>query len=239
MYNEKRNPPWYVYVLCVSVFVITVFQDQLKQYNLILPLVVMIFATVFGVILWKGIKEWQKSDEEILCAYQPFYLSAPENQKSGNLSAIQAIFGFVAFLIIVFLRIRGVSLPVIGVIGIMAASVWFSPVVANQLKKRSPRETATKRTPWITGREIAAFLVGLIPSAFICIFIGIGFYHSVWWFTLLPGLIFLFSLSRPLVAAVRTVVRRARSDVEQHVRKGKEMDPWDRPDAYPDRCRRK
>jgi len=172
MYNEKRNPPWYVYVLCVSVFVITVFQDQLKQYNLILPLVVMIFATVFGVILWKGIKEWQKSDEEILCAYQPFYLSAPENQKSGNLSAIQAIFGFVAFLIIVFLRIRGVSLPVIGVIGIMAASVWFSPVVANQLKKRSPRETATKRTPWITGREIAAFLVGLIPSAFICIFIG-------------------------------------------------------------------
>lgn len=239
MHNEERNHPWYVYVLAIAIGLAVTFSDKLVQFNLVLPIVCAIFLFAFALLLWRGIKEWKKSDEEILSAYHFFQLSAPENQKSGNLTAIQWIFGLVAIIVIAFLRLGGISLPVIGVIGIMAASVYLSPIVAKRLKKRSAQKASHKTDPWITGREIAAFLVGLFPSAFMCFFIGIGFYHGVWWFTLLPGLIFLFSFSRPLVAAVRTVIRRARSDDEKHVHKGKEADPWDRPDTDPDKYRRK
>jgi hypothetical protein len=79
---------------------------------------------------------------------------------------------------------------------------------------------------------IIALILGLISCGFFCTFIGIGVYHGVWWFVCPPGLVFLSFFSRPLVAAVRTLlgVSTPRDRGEGHVRREKELDPWDRPD---------
>ena len=239
MNSESQKKPWYAYALAAAVGLIVAFKDVLVEYDLVLPVICVIILLGFSSLLIVGIKEWKKTDEEILRGYNQFDFSLPENRKNGDLIAIQAILAFAVFIGIILLSFGGVSVPAKAGVGIMAVVICVSHILANRLKKRSPRVDMPRKEPWITGREITAFLVGLISCAFMCFFIGAGIYHGAWWFVSPPGLVFLLFFSRPLAAAVRTVIRRARRDDEKHVRKGKETDPWDRPDADPERYRRK
>ena len=67
--NTEKKTPWFIYLLAAMVFVIVAFGDWLAENNLILPAAIAIVVIALGILLVQGLKEWKKSDEEILSAY--------------------------------------------------------------------------------------------------------------------------------------------------------------------------
>jgi len=232
MNGNRQKRPWYVLVLGAMILVIVGFLDQLRQYDLLIPAVILLFLCMFGLLLRLAVIQWKKPDDEILKSCDLWH--------TGKLLSGKQVFLSTLFLIGVFLfRLlqNSDSLPTPAYI--LAAIVLILNLCSLILPRLKARRTdSPARTPRITGREITAFFVGLLPSLFICFFIGIGVYNGVWWFTLPPGLIFLLLFSRPLVAAVRSVARRHRETEERLPTSRKEADPWDRPDIDPAQYRK-
>lgn len=230
MDGGKTDRPWY-FNLVVVIAILAISQaERLAEHNLFIPLVIGIFAAVFGVLLWQGIRQWKKSDEEILEGFsfkKTGYSKDPDPVKSLLVGAAFTVF-------VLFKTEFAVSGIVFCCIAMLISAL---PLISQILEKRNGNRPALKRR--ISGQHVAAFLIGLIPSLFMCFFIGIGCYHGAWWFVLPPGLILLLSFSRPLVAAVRSVARNYRDAGEQHLRTKKETDPWDRPDVDPEQYWRK
>lgn len=213
--NNKVTIPKWVAVLIVLVFLVfRLFSDQMGQ-NTLLLFVAVVFMIVFGFLGWLSLKEWRKSDEEILAGYTP---TAEFFSGSGRFGIGDRVKQFSGFLVIAALflfnskEFPGKTSRYI-LIGISALLLGIPLILS--LRKKEPKQ-GPKR---ITGEQIAALIVGLMPTAFLCCFIGIGIYHGTWWFVLPPGLVFLGFFTRPLVAAIRSILKN-REDI----------DPWDRPD---------
>lgn len=236
--NTEKKTPRFVFLLAPIMFVIVAFKDWLSVNNLLFPVVIALFATVFGILLIQGLKEWKKSDEAVLSAYDLRKTFQPQEGADTKKAVLRALLGLAVFIIL--LLKDGSIMPKSAkiVVSILAFVVLLAPILSIHYKKHSDSRESVRIRP-ITHVEVTAFLVGLIPSLFICFFIGIGIYHGVWWFAAPPGLVFLVLFSRPLVAAVRTVYKHCRHDDEVHLRKGQEIDPWDRPDTDPKKHRRK
>lgn len=233
--NTENKTPWFIFLLAPIMFVIVTFKDWLSANNLLFPAVIALFATVFGILLIQGIKEWKKSDEEVLSAYDIFKSFQPKEGTGTKKTMLRALLGSGVLLFFLLTEHSSMPTPAIIFVGILALLVSLIPILS--IIRAKFRKTS--RTYRITHVEVTAFLVGLIPTLFLCFFIGAGIYHGVWWFVAPPGLVFLVTSTRPLVAAVRTVYKRCRPDDEAHLRKGKEADPWDRPDNDPKKYRRK
>lgn len=233
--NTEKKTPWFVFLLAPIVFVIVTFQDWLPANNLIFPAVIALFAAVFGVLLVQGLKEWKKSDEAILTAYDILKSTQPKEGEGTKKTVLRALLGSAAFISLLLQESSIMPKPAKIVVSILALVVTLVPILS--IIRAKFRKTS--RTYRISHVEVTAFLVGLIPSLFICFVLGISIYYGVWWFAALPCLVFLVCLTRPLVAAVRTVYKRCRPDDEVHLRKGKELDPWERPDTDPKKYRRK
>ena len=233
--NTEKKTPWFVYLLAAIVFVIVAFGDWLAENNLILPAAIAIVVIALGILLVQGLKEWKKSDEEILSAYDIWKSFQPKEGTGAKKTVLRALLGSGVLLFFLLKDHSIMPLPAKIVFGILAVVVALSPILS--IKRKDSQKSS--RTYRITGKEVTAFLAGLIPTLFFCFFIGLGTYHGVWWFVTPPGLVFLVLFTRPLVAAVRTVYRRFRPDDEAHIRKGKELDPWERPDTDPKKYRRK
>lgn len=233
--HKDNVAPWFIFLLAPAMFAIIVFRDWLSANNLILPAAIAIVVIVLGILLVQSLKEWKKSDEEILSAYNWGIFFQQKEGSNTKKTVLRALLGST---ILIFFLLKDHSImptPAKIVFGILAVVVALSPILSRK-RKDSQKSSRTYR---ITGKEVTAFLAGLIPTLFFCFFIGVGTYHGVWWFVTPPGLVFLALFTRPLVAAVRTVYRRFRPDDEAHIRKGKELDPWDRPDTDPKKYRRK
>ena len=233
--NTENKTPWFIFLLAPIMFVIVAFKDWLSANNLLFPAVIALFATVFGILLIQGIKEWKKSDEEVLSAYDIFKSFQPKEGTGTKKTVLRALLGSGVLLFFLLTEHSSMPTPAIIFVGILALLVSLIPILS--IIRAKFRKTS--RTYRITHVEVTAFLVGLIPTLFLCFFIGAGIYHGVWWFVTPPGLVFLVTSTRPLVAAVRTVYKRCRPDDEVHLRKGKEADPWDRPDNDPKKYHRK
>lgn len=204
------------------------YSDILAEHNLILPVVVLVFVAAFGALLWQAIKEWKKSDEDILRGYLPIYNFF---SGSGNIDLSKQVLQFVGVVVVLALFMHSakdypgsVSRYIIFVVSLLLVGI---PLLRAWLVKRRGADAPSKlRHP----EAVAAILVSLIPIGFMCFFCWIGISHGVWWFILPPGSIFLVWFTRPLVAGIRVLLKNAKDPDDRHVRKGKEQDPWDRPD---------
>lgn len=234
MKGGAERKPWYVPVLALLILSGVMLLRQEKYKNLVLIPVVLAFALGFGVLLGAAWKQWKKTDEEILAEFSElagFFggsgtIGMPDRKKQFLGALGVAVFA------VVRTEASGPSLVFLG----LALLLFGIPLLAARKGTRENKERLVKP------ETIAALIVGLLPTGFMCFFIGIGVYHGVWWFVLPPGLCFLSFFSRPLVAAVRTLLnvpKLRRDRGEGHVRRGKETDPWDRPDRDMSRYKRK
>ena len=195
----------------------------------ILILIAGIFIGGFIALIWHGVKEWKKTDEEIVANYVPMTAFFRGTDARTPQQKVTNFFGAVAVVAFFLYNTRehpgALSRYIIcGIILLIFGLPFLRPWL------ESIRGTEDSKPVRIQPEVIASIIIGLIPCGFMCFFIGTGIYHGVWWFVLPPGSIFLFIFSRPLVAGVRTILLHRKDNGERHVRKGREIDPWDRPD---------
>lgn len=233
--GKYKKQSWYIYALAAIIFLTVTFSDWLSQHKVVFVIdIAVLLVLAFGILLFSSLKEWKKSDEEILAGFARKNLIQQEQPVTPRRLIFGAISGLAVFLFI----ISG-SGPMPRPVKIIFSIAVVIVTAVNLFMLLRKKHGTPARKVIVAPREIAAFFLGLIPCLFFCVFIGIGTYHGIWWFVLPPGLFFLFAFSRPLVAAVRSVYRRFHADDEVHVRKGKEIDPWDRSDTDPEKYRRK
>lgn len=223
--KDGKSRPWYVPVLAVLILSTVMLSKNTANQNLVLIPVVLAFALGFGILIAAAVKEWKKSDEEVLAGFSElagFFsgsgkISMPDRKKQFLGALGVAVFA------VVRTEASGPSLVFLA----LALALFGIPFLLTQKGRQEKKERLVKP------EAIIALILGLLTCGFFCFFVGIGVYHGAWWFVLPPGLCFLSFFSRPLVAAVRTLLnvpRLRRDKGEGHVRRGKEMDPWDRPD---------
>ena len=203
---------------------------------LILIPVLLLFAGAFGALIWQGIKEWKKTDQEIISNYLILAASLFGSDKTPLKTHLQRFLSTVAFVVFVVFHFRARdSSPIPYIFCGIALLISGFPLLRALLGRN--RDTSEEQA-YREGALIAV-IIGLITSGFFCFFIGIGSWHGAWWFVCPPGLIFLFNASRPLVAGLRILFRREKDPGEKHVRKRKDIDPWDRPDTDNSKYQRK
>lgn len=235
MNSNRRIPPWYIIAAVALILLIAVFHDTLIRYHLLLPAVILLLLLAFGLLLYLGIRMWKKSDSEILNEFDLVHITAPTGVPRSLPRFILSILVLIASFIV--MRRSSTLTPV--TLDIMFAIVLVLNAVTMLLPRLKKSRNSPGKKPVIPGSAILAFFIGLAGSLFLCFFIGIGVYHGVWWFTLPPGLIFLVMSTRPLTAAIRTVIRSCRNPDDLPLRQETEPEPWDKPDFDPRRYRRK
>lgn len=222
--KDGKSRPWYVPVLAVLILSAVMLSKNAANQNLVLIPVVLAFALGFGILIAAAVKEWKKSDEEVLAGFSElaaYFTGGKEVSLREHRKRFLAALSVAGFALV---RTRDRhSLIFLGI----AVLLFGVPLLMAMRGNREKKERLVKP------EAIIALILGLLTCGFFCFFVGIGVYHGAWWFVLPPGLCFLSFFSRPLVAAVRTLLnvpRLRRDKGEGHVRRGKEMDPWDRPD---------
>ena len=91
--NTEKKTPWFVYLLAALVFVIVAFGDWLAENNLILPAAIVIVVAALGILLVQGLKEWKKSDEEILSAYDIWKSFRSKEGTGAKKTVLRALLG--------------------------------------------------------------------------------------------------------------------------------------------------
>jgi hypothetical protein len=190
--------------------------------------VIVLFAGAFAALLWQSVKQWKKSDKEIISDY--LILSASlfvSNTKETN-TLVRRFLASVAFCAFVLIKMRNGSIAPYIFCGIVLL-VSGLPLLRALL---GWNHDASDEQAYREG-ALAAILVGLFGCGFFCFLMGIGTWHGVWWFVCPPGLIFMSHFARPLVAGLRILFRKEKDPGEKHINKRKDPDPWDRPDRKP------
>lgn len=169
--------------------------DNENATPLILILVAAIFIAAFGILLWHGIKEWKKTDEEILASFSPMVntMSLRNPRPEGGL---RFLIGGVVLAIYALYRAWGnPAFSAAFIFIVIVLSIIGIPVLYARYHEKNALHSTPQERPRVTGEQLAALLVGFFSCGFILFFIGIGVYHGVWWFVVPPGLIFLVSFS--------------------------------------------
>lgn len=232
--RSSRKPTPLLRVLAFVAVLIFLFirrnSDNENMKTPILILIAAVFIGAFSAMFWHGVKEWKKTDEEVLAGFSPIVHMIGLN----NIRAKEVFWYLAGILaVIAYALFNAWGNPAFTGLCFFFCILVFAnciPLFFERRKEQAARSNAAPRESFITGEQLAAIIIGLISSGFMCFFIGIGTYHGVWWFVLPPGSIFLFIFSRPLVAGVRSILCDRKDKGERHVRKGHEIDPWDRPD---------
>jgi cytochrome c oxidase assembly factor CtaG len=187
--------------------------------------VLLLFAGAFGLLLRRGIKEWRKTDKEIISEYLILAASLFGNQKTEIKTLVQRLLATVVFVVFFLFKEPNHSPAPYIFCGIVLLISGFPLLGVLLGRNRETNEEQAYRQG-----ALVAVAINLAACCFFCFFIGIGTRHGVWWFVSPPGLIFLVNLSRPLVAGIRLLIRKEKDPGEKHIKKCKTKDPWDRPD---------
>ena len=187
--------------------------------------IILLFVGAFGFLLWRGLREWKKTDKEIVSEYLVAAASLFSAQKAEIKTLLQRLLTTVVFVVFVLTKAPKHSpAPYIfsGIVLLFAVLPILSAVLN--------RNGGTNEEQAYRQGALVAVIINLAACGFFCFFIGIGTWHGVWWFVCPPGLIFLVNFSRPLIAGLRILLRREKDPGEKHINKRKDPDPWDRPD---------
>ena len=225
---KGEQKPWYVPVLAVLVLSVVMMSRSGVSEKLIWIPVAALFLFGFGMLIREAVKGWKKSDAQVLEDYVElgwFFSGSREVKLEDRKKHFVGALGVWAVAFLDNLDGPGLSTALV-FLGVILLTTGVPLLIA---WKGKSGKTGRKVRP----EAVAALLLGVLTCGFFCTFIGIGVYHGVWWFVLPPGLCFLGVFSRPLVAAVRTLMGIpwfSRDEGENHVRRGKDQDPWDRKD---------
>lgn len=233
MKGGEARKPWYVPVFAVLILSVVILSQAGVPGEVLLIPIALAFLLGFGLIIGIAVKEWKKPDEEILSGFSVLAQSSAGGKEISLANRKKFFLGALGVAGFSLVEIRDKN----ALIFLALALLLFFALLLPDLR-RKPR----KKERLVKPETIIALIMGLVTCGFFCFFIGIGIYHGAWWFVLPPGLCFLSVFSRPLVAAVRTLLRLPqlrRDRGEGHVRRGKEIDPWDRPDIDINKYQRK
>lgn len=223
--------------LFLGMFCLVKFHENLQEWNLILPVIIVVVVAFLGFFAWQIGKEWKKPDEEIMEAEHGWkngkFLNnqkkpvSYEERKQFFLSSI----GFV--LLILFQQERlNPGILIFCSIVLLAGCAWFLPawIQKRRGKEGEPLFPNAKLQP----EQLFYMLFSLIGTCFIgfWIYLVLSNVPQMWWFSI-PGFIIGAGVSRPLVAGLRILFRKEKDPGEKHINKRKDPDPWDRPDRKP------
>lgn len=219
---DKQNilPRILIIIMALILFLAKSSDENPALEPLMLILVVCIFLIAFGFLLYKGIQEWKKSDDEVLSGFTPIasaldFQITPEKKLFAAAGSV-LITGYFLY------KAWGTHafVPACIFCGIVL-TILAIPALCTLYQKKTSIDIPRPHKPAVTGEQIAALLLGTVSCGFFCFFCGIGIYHGVWWFVLPPGIIFLVNFTRAPVAAIRSMIRN---------RQSQEKEPWDQPD---------
>ena len=223
--NAKK--PWWFFAGAILIFALTLFGNRLEG-TLVLILVILLFAAAFGALLVLSIRQWKKPDREIISDYLILAASLFHADTKDLKPLALRFLSSVAFVAFVLVKLRnGSPVPYLFCGG--ALLLTGLPLLGALLGWS--RDTSDEQA--YREGSLIAILIGLATCGFFCFFMGIGIVHGVWWFVCPPGLIFLSFFARPLVAGLRILFFKEKDPGEKHVRKHRDIDPWDRPDRKP------
>lgn len=228
---DKRKPTRaesaIIAVIAVLIITIVKFSNQLVEYNLLLPLVAVVFIGVFGFFGFQAMKLWKQSDEEILDIETPdrnATPSEPAKKQPTYEDRKKYFFSCIAFIAFVLFQQDRLSPPPLIFCGIVLtiACVCFLPALIQKFRGREnePLFANTKLRP----EHFVFMLFGLFGVGFCGFFCFLVITKLPLKFSipfLFPPLIIGSAFARPLVAGIRILLKSG---------KHKENDPWDRPD---------
>lgn len=197
----------------------------MKGDRLILIPVILLFVGAFAVLLWQSVKQWKKTDKEIISDYLILSASLFVSDAREIKTLLRRFLASAAFCAFVLIKGPNESVAPYIFCGI-ALLISGLPLLSALLGWN--RDTSDEQI--YRGGALIAVIVGLIGCGFFCFFMGVGTWHGVWWFVCPPGLIFMSHFARPLVAGLRILLRKEKDPGEKHINRRKDPDPWDRPD---------
>lgn len=220
--------------LFLGMLSLVTFHEKLSELNLILPVIILVVVSFLGFFAWHIAKTWKQPDEEIMDiessgSSQGFPRTSGrkatyEERRGFFVSAI----GMVLFILFREKQINSGSLIFCGIV-LTAGGAFFLPawIQKRRGKEGEPLFPNAKLQP----EQIFYMLFSAFGTCFIIfwIYIVLTKVPQFWWFSI-PGFIIGAGVSRPLVAGLRILLRREKDPGEKHVRKHKDIDPWDRPD---------
>lgn len=223
--------------LFVGMFCLVNFHEKLQEWNLILPAIIVIVVAFLGFFAWQIAKDWKKPDEEILNLEDSGQSNTHSGPRKGQLTYRErknyffGCIGFIAFILFREKQISPGSLIFCGIV-LLAGCIWFLPawIQKRRGKEGEPLFPNAKLQP----EQLFYMIFSLAGTCFIIfwIYLVLSNVPQLWWFSI-PGFIIGAGVSRPLVAGLRILLRREKDPGEKHVRKRKDVDPWDRPDRKP------
>jgi Ca2+/Na+ antiporter len=220
--------------LFLGMFCLVKFHEKLQEWNLILPVIIVVFVAFLGFFAWQIAKDWKKPDEEILDTTdsQQSNILSGTTKKQPTYEDRQKFFfsslAFIAFILFREKKLNPGSLIFCGIV-LLAGCAWFLPawIQKRRGKEGQPLFPKAKLQP----EQIFYMLFSLAGTCFIIfwIYIVLRKIPQFWWFSI-PGFIIGAGVSRPLVAGLRILLRKEKDPGEKHINKRKDADPWDRPD---------
>lgn len=223
--------------LFLGMFCLVKFHEKLQEWNLILPVIIVVVVAFLGFFAWQIGKDWKKPDEEIMAMEKDWENSKTLKTRKKPVTfqeRKQFFLSSVAFVLLILLqqdRLDPFILIFCGIV-LIAGLTFFLPawIQKRRGKEGQPLFPKAKLQP----EQIFYMLFSAFGTCFMCfwIYLVLSKVPQLWWFSI-PGFIIGAGVSRPLVAGLRILLRKEKDPGEKHVRKQKEQDPWDRADRKP------
>ncbi|MBE6921662.1 MAG: hypothetical protein E7465_00575 [Ruminococcaceae bacterium] len=220
--------------LFLGMFCLVHFHEKLQEWNLILPVIIVVVVAFLGFFAWQIARDWKKPDEEILDLEDTVQNGSLSNSSKRQLTyrdRKKYFFGCIGFIVFILFREKQISpgsLIFCGIV-LLAGCIWFLPawIQKRRGKEGEPLFPNAKLQP----EQLFYMLFSLAGTCFIIFWIYLVLRNvpQLWWFSI-PGFIIGAGVSRPLVAGLRLLFRKEKDPGEKHVRRQKDMDPWERPD---------
>ena len=213
--------------LFLGMFCLVKFHEPLQEWNLILPVIIVVVVAFLGFFAWQIAKDWKKPDEEILDLDD----TGPSKKQLTYQERKNYFFGCIGFIAFILFREKQIhpgSLIFSGIV-LTAGLAWFLPawIQKRRGKEGEPLFPKAKLKP----EQLFYMLFSLAGTCFIIfwVYLILSNVPQMWWFSI-PGFIIGAGVSRPLIAGLRILLRKEKDPGEKHINNRRDPDPWDRPD---------
>lgn len=213
--------------LFLGMFCLVKFHEQLQEWNLILPVIIVVVVAFLGFFAWQIAKDWKKPDEEILDLDD----TGPSKKQLTYQERKNYFFGCIGFIAFILFREKQISPGslIFSGIALAAGLTWFLPAWIQKRRGREGEPLFPKAK--LKPEQLFYMLFSLAGTCFIIfwIYLILSNVPQIWWFSI-PGFIIGAGVSRPLIAGLRILLRKEKDPGEKHINNRRDPDPWDRPD---------